>query len=129
MTTRKLFLIKPRLKSDLDPKKHCIPGESPEEFAALQAEYFDRFAPGDGPEKLQVDMLIEDEWQLRRYRRIEAVMLQMPRSEKTDLSLMRLQRIIAFHARTNKRTAVQIEHVQKARRKEMAALECQPYVI
>ncbi len=129
MTTKKLFLIKPRLKSDLDPKTYCIPGESLEEFAALQAECFDRFRPGDINEQFYVDMLILSEWRLRRYRRIEGVLLGMPKSDKTDRNLVDLQRHLASLARSHKRSLKQIESFQKARRKEMAALECQPYVI
>jgi len=129
MTSKKLFLIKPSLKSGLDPKEHCIPGESPGEFAALQTEFFHRYAPGDHIEAFEVDMLIENEWRLRRFRRIEAVLRQMPSSEKTDLSLASLQRLMKSIARSQKRTEAQIQRFQKARHKEMAALECQPYVI
>jgi hypothetical protein len=129
MANKKLFLIKPRLKSDLDPKTYCIPGESLEEFAALQTECFDRFAPADIFEKFEVDMLIESGWQLRRFRRIEAILLQMPKNDKTDLSLMRLQRLMASHTRSNKQTVAQIERFQRSRRKEMAALQCQPHVM
>jgi hypothetical protein len=129
MTSKKLFLMKPRVKSFLDPKDNCAPGESPEEFAALITEYFDRYAPADFSEQFSVDMLIQDEWRLRRYRRIEGVLRGMPQSDKITGSLMTLQRLMASHRRSVKRTLARLERSQKARRKEFAKMECQPHVM
>jgi hypothetical protein len=126
MASKKLFLIKPRLKSSLDPKIQCALGESREEFAALQAECFARFAPANLEARFHVDCLIEDEWSLLRWRRLEAALRKMPGTEK---ALGPVGRHIAFLTRLNKRRVVQIERDRRAQRKEMEALECQPNVI
>jgi hypothetical protein len=60
------------LKSGLDAKSQIVPGESPEEFAELQAEYFEQFAPAGAEQRFLVDKLIRNEWLLRRYHRVEA---------------------------------------------------------
>ena len=60
------------MRSGLDAKSQTLPGESPEAFAALQAEYFDRFHPTTPDQRFQVDSLIRNEWLLRRYHRVEA---------------------------------------------------------
>ena len=49
-----------------------LPVESPEELAALTATYYDRFQPTTPDQRCLVDCLVSDEWQLRRFRRIEA---------------------------------------------------------
>ena len=60
------------LKSGLDAKSQIVPGESPEEFAGLQAEYIAQFAPATPEQRFLVDELIRNEWLLRRYHRVEA---------------------------------------------------------
>jgi hypothetical protein len=60
------------LKSGLDAKSQIVMGESPEEFAQLQAEYFEQFAPAGAEQRFLVDKLIRNEWLLRRYHRVEA---------------------------------------------------------
>ncbi|MDR3701020.1 MAG: hypothetical protein P4L56_15340 [Candidatus Sulfopaludibacter sp.] len=125
MASKRLFLIKPRIKSSLDPARECQPGESREEFAALQTEYFERFAPVNLETRFYIDCLIEDEWSLRRWRRIETELRKRPGSEKP---LVHVERHIAFLTRLNKKRVVQIERDQRAQRKEMEALECQPLV-
>ena len=60
------------LKSGLDAESQIVPGESPEEFAALQAAYFDRFKPTTPEQRFQLDNLIRNEWLIRRYHRVEA---------------------------------------------------------
>ena len=60
------------LKSGLDADSQFVLGESSEEFAQLQAEYFDRFAPTTPEQRFQVDNLIRNEWLLRRYHRVES---------------------------------------------------------
>ena len=49
-----------------------LPVESPEELAALTAGYYERFQPATPEQRCLVDCLVSDEWQLRRFRRIEA---------------------------------------------------------
>ena len=60
------------LKSGLHADSQFVLGESPEEFAELQAEYFDRFVPATPEQRFQVDCLIRNEWLLRRYHRVES---------------------------------------------------------
>ncbi len=60
------------LKSGLDAESQFVLGESAEEFAQLQAEYTDRFAPATPEQRFQVDNLIRNEWLLRRYHRVES---------------------------------------------------------
>jgi hypothetical protein len=64
------------LKSGLDAQSQCVLGESPKEFAELQAGYFDRFAPATPEQRFHVDSLIRHEWLLRRYHRVEAQLWQ-----------------------------------------------------
>ena len=64
------------MKSGLDAESQCVPGESPEEFAQLQAAYCNRFQPTTPEQRFQVDNLIRNEWLLRRYHRVEAQLWQ-----------------------------------------------------
>jgi hypothetical protein len=52
-----------------------IPGEDPEAFASLAAEYHASLSPQGPVESGLVDTLVQAEWQQRRYRRIEAAVL------------------------------------------------------
>ena len=63
---------KPALRSGLDADSQFVLGESREEFAQLQDEYFSRFAPTTPEQRFQVDNLIRNEWLLRRYHRVES---------------------------------------------------------
>ena len=60
------------LKSGLDADSPFVIGESREEFAELQDEYFARFLPRSPDERFLVDTLIRNEWLLRRLFRVEA---------------------------------------------------------
>ena len=60
------------LKSGLDAESQFVPGESPEQFAALQASYFEQFAPANAEQRFLVDQLIRNEWLLQRYHRVES---------------------------------------------------------
>ncbi|MDR3698734.1 MAG: hypothetical protein P4L56_03805 [Candidatus Sulfopaludibacter sp.] len=59
-------------KSGLDAASQTVIGESPEEFAQLQAHYFEEFAPAIVEQRFLVDQVIRNEWLLRRYHRVEA---------------------------------------------------------
>jgi hypothetical protein len=59
------------LKTGMDAQSHVLPGESPAAFAALSAEYFERFSPSNPEQRALVDILISNEWLLRRLRRVE----------------------------------------------------------
>src|ERR1035438_8125084 len=60
------------LKSGLDAESQFVLGETREEFAQLQTEWYDHHAPANPAERLQLDTIIRSEWFLRRYFRIEA---------------------------------------------------------
>ncbi len=97
------------LLSGLDAESQFVLGESCEEFALLQSEYFRRFAPQTPDERFQVDNLIRNEWILRRLFRVEShlwefYILQCDRSTGVQLgeaytrgntAFLRLQRRIA----------------------------------
>jgi hypothetical protein len=60
------------LKHGIDARSLAIPGEDPDELAALINDYLHQFRP-DGPvEQMMVDTLIRADWHLRRYDRIES---------------------------------------------------------
>ena len=121
MANKNLFVVAPRLKSELDPATSCIPGESREEFAALQTEYFDLFAPADVMERFYVDDLIRNEWSIRRWRRVEGQLEKIPGGER---NLPTLLRMIGRLERSCKRTRAMLNRFQKERRKALAAMPC-----
>jgi hypothetical protein len=59
-------------KTGLDSESQFVLGESREEFALLQTEWYDFHAPINPEERYQVDKLIRCEWLQRRYFRIDA---------------------------------------------------------
>ena len=60
------------LRSGIDAKSQVIHFETPAELEYLKNEYRDRFHPITPVERMLVDTLIDCEWLLRRFRRIEA---------------------------------------------------------
>ncbi|MBV9507899.1 MAG: hypothetical protein JO323_23155 [Acidobacteriia bacterium] len=60
------------LKSGLDSESLFIRGEDPEQFRQLQNEYADRFQPATPDERFQLDLILRNEWLLRRVMRVEA---------------------------------------------------------
>ena len=60
------------LKSGLDSESLFIRGEDPEQFRQLQNEYADRFHPATPDERFQLDLILRNEWLLRRMMRVEA---------------------------------------------------------
>jgi hypothetical protein len=60
------------LKSGLDSESLFIRGEDPEQFRQLQTEYINRFHPATPDERFQLDLIIRNEWLLRRMLRVEA---------------------------------------------------------
>jgi len=59
------------LKLGLYSQALILPGEDPEELAALSRGYSERFRPQDPIEEILVEELVRAEWLKRRYRRIE----------------------------------------------------------
>jgi hypothetical protein len=111
-----------RLKTGLDSESQFVLGESREEFALLQAEWYDYHPPANPEERFQLDKLIRCEWFQRRFFRIDAQLTEyqsmlVERStgyelgeafSKASLIFGRLQRRIdtTEKARTVARTAL-----------------------
>ncbi|HEX3746502.1 MAG TPA: hypothetical protein VHW09_21340 [Bryobacteraceae bacterium] len=60
------------LKSGIDAHAQIIHNESPADLERLKFEYHGRFLPPTPEQRMLVDTLIDCEWLLRRFRRIEA---------------------------------------------------------
>jgi hypothetical protein len=60
------------LRTGIDAESQLIPGEDPAALRALITEYHDHYRPYTPGQRSLVDTLINDEWLLRRFRRIEA---------------------------------------------------------
>jgi hypothetical protein len=60
------------LKSGIDARNEAAGGENPSDLAALTAEYDREFQPLGVVERLLVDILVRDDWFLRRYRFLAA---------------------------------------------------------
>src|SRR5438270_757965 len=64
------------LKSGIDAAAETVlPAENPNDLKLLESEYMDRFTPRDPGQRCLVDALINSEWLLRRFRRIEGQLL------------------------------------------------------
>jgi hypothetical protein len=60
------------LKSGIDAKSQIIRGEKVAALEALAADYYHRFHPTTAEQRMLVDTLIDAEWNLRRFRTVEA---------------------------------------------------------
>jgi hypothetical protein len=60
------------LKTGIDARSQVIPGESPEDLETLALDYHRRFHPDAPEQSFLVDSLIQSEWLLRRYHKVEA---------------------------------------------------------
>ena len=60
------------LKHGMDAATIVIPGEDPDAYDALAADYYQRFRPQSPIEEFHVDTLIRSDWQKRRLQRAEA---------------------------------------------------------
>jgi hypothetical protein len=60
------------LKSGIDAKSSVIRGERAANLEALKSEYFSRFHPTTPEQRMLVDVLVDAEWLLRRFRTVEA---------------------------------------------------------
>jgi hypothetical protein len=63
-------------KTGIDAKSQIIRNEDSADLETLAAEYQERWQPATPEERLLVDTLIHDEWLLRRFRRIDAEILE-----------------------------------------------------
>src|SRR5579872_6456329 len=136
------------LKSGLDAESQFVLGESREEFADLQAEYFERFQPTTPETRYLVDCLIRNEWFLRRFFRVESHlweynMMFADRSSGVELGevfvkanaiFMRLQRRVTAAEKSYKDALTQLRHLQslpeveesQAKSEEMASFPTPP---
>jgi hypothetical protein len=64
------------LKTGIDANSLIIQHESAGRLEALADEYHDRFHPTTPEQRMLVDTLVDSEWLLRRFRRVEAQLWQ-----------------------------------------------------
>jgi hypothetical protein len=117
------------LKSGIDAQALFIRFEKPADLEALVADYYQRFQPATPEERCFVDILIRDEWQLRRLSAIEAELWEhqltllrddepYPRGhafQLTDATFARLQRRIDQTERSYKIALHELERLQLSR--------------
>jgi hypothetical protein len=60
------------LKSGIDAESQIIRGEKVVNLEALAADYYSRFHPTTPEQRMLVDTLVDAEWLLRRFRKVEA---------------------------------------------------------
>jgi hypothetical protein len=60
------------LKSGIDAESQIIRGEKAAALEALAADYYYRFHPTTPEQRMLVDTLVDAEWLLRRFRKVEA---------------------------------------------------------
>jgi hypothetical protein len=124
------------LKSGVDAKAEIILWEAREELEALTREYLDRFQPVTPEERFYVDILIRDDWQLRRLAAIETQLwgkeLQAPSLPDEDYPhgrayasgsahFERLQRNINARERSYKSALHELERLVASRDTQPAA--------
>ena len=71
------------LKTGIDAQSQTIPGEPISQLEALTDDYYQRFCPSTPEQRMLVDTLIDCEWLLRRFRRVEGQMWENPIFEIT----------------------------------------------
>ena len=117
-------------------RESVLPHEDPRDLDNLTAEYYDRYAPATPEERCLVDSLVSDEWQLRRFRRIEGEMLtrsiQQPERHDpsisaaysiTERSLERLQRRVNATRKSYLKTLEALHHLRKLEAERQPARE------
>ena len=102
------------LKSGLDAQSLVIPGESPDAFAQLRDEYYDRFTPTDPEQRFYLDTAIRCEWQIRRFQKIEEQLwaLSASRNEKPVAGL-ELGQVFDHDSKTMMRLHRRVAHAEK----------------
>ena len=102
------------LKSGIHANSSIIPGEDPKELEALKAEYYDRFAPPVPEERCLLDQIIHNEWLMRRFRRIEADLMEYRMNWFSDPSDHVLGEAYAYDGRTISRLQRRITETEKS---------------
>ncbi len=102
------------LKHGMDAASIVIPGEDPEVYRSLVAQYLIEYGPESASESFHVDTMIRADWQKRRLEAVEADLFRTIMTESPDNSLaavllaetpaakllLRIQRQIAAFERT-----------------------------
>jgi hypothetical protein len=71
------------LKTGIDAQSQTIPGEPISQLEALTDDYYQRFSPATPEQRMLVDTLVDCEWLIRRFRRVEGQMWENPIFEIT----------------------------------------------
>jgi hypothetical protein len=71
------------LKTGIDARSQTIPGEPISQLEDLTGDYYQRFCPTTPEQRMLVDTLVDCEWLLRRFRRVEGQMWENPIFEIT----------------------------------------------
>jgi hypothetical protein len=123
------------LKTGIDANSLIIQHESSSRLEALADEYYDRFQPTTPEQRMLVDTLVDSEWLLRRFRRVEAQLWQQgfPNAasgifdvnlavafRKTCDKFSRLQRHIDMTQRHYRNSLQELERLQGKEIEEMA---------
>ena len=126
-------------KSGLDAETQFVIGESREDFAQLQTEWYHHHSPVNPEERLQVDTIVRSEWFLRRYFRVEAQLWEYHSMEaqrntgvelgeafsKASLIFMRFQRRINLAEKSGKEARAELDRLKALRQPQQTTTETQ----
>jgi hypothetical protein len=115
------------LRSGIDADSQLIPGEWSGDLQRIRTEYYDRYHPVTPAQRMFVDTLIDNEWLLRRLRKVEASLWtqSIPKSVPLTAAMMseaycqltdqftRLQRRIDATQRNYRHALHELERLQK----------------
>jgi hypothetical protein len=122
------------LKSGIDSHAQIIHNESPADLERLKFEYHGRFLPDTPEQRMLVDTLIDCEWLLRRFRRVEAEIWQEGMRNQVHCTILgesfdrmeetfaRLQRRVDATQRNYRNALHELQRLQA----EQAQLESEP---
>jgi hypothetical protein len=118
------------LKTGIHAESMLIPGEDPAELETLTAEYYSAHPPRSPEHRAIIDIIIRDEWQLRRLANIEAQLFAFEMDAQETVAnrpltyplagafyaesqqFARLQRRIDSTRRSIERAIKQLEHLE-----------------
>jgi hypothetical protein len=108
------------LKTGIDARSQTIPGEPISQLEELTDDYYERFCPTTPEQRMLVDTLVDCEWFLRRFRRVEGQMWENPIFEITPAKAFRedsdhfarLQRRIDSTQRNYRNALHELERLQ-----------------
>lgn len=113
------------LKTGIQARSQVIPGEDSAELEQLAADYHLQFQPASPVERFLVDALIAADWQLRRYRTIEARLWEQATAPDSSSlgqafdrhlpAFTRLNRRLEAVERSYYRALQQLQHLQSQR--------------